>query len=136
MTSDSGFTQKLDEVYLTKDLIVNKLKSDSIDNDINKIFNQNISVTSTDSDVSIKNASITKSNISGCNIDGIENLSVNEITEIDSISENAASTIGSCHTHEGLDQISTIMQDIKTLQEKVASLEDEISKLKGNTSPT
>lgn len=136
MTSDSGFTQKLDEVYLTKEFIVNKLKSDSTDNDINKIFNPNISVTSTDSDVSIQNANIQKSNISGCNIDNIENLSVNEIASIESISEDAATIIGNCHTHEGLDQISTIMQDIKTLQEKVASLEDEISKLKGNTSTT
>ena len=124
MTSDSGFTQKLDEVYLTKEFIVNKLKSDSTDNDINKIFNPNISVTSTDSDVSIQNANIQNSNISGCNIDNIENLSVNEITSIESISEDAATIIGNCHTHEGLDQISTIMQDIKTLQEKVASLED------------
>lgn len=133
MSSDSGFTQKLDEVYLTKKLIVDKLKSDSVDNDINKIFNQNISVTSTNSDVAIQNSNITNSTISKCNMNDIENFSVHEISEIGSISDGASMVIGSCHTHDGLDQISTMLQEIKILQEKVSKLEKEVSNLKENT---
>ena len=125
LTDQTGFIKQLNSQCLTSDWVVEKLKN-SVNQYIDLLFNKNISVEDRNSGVTIQNSSILKSqiidspSITTNTLTSTGETNIENLNNISSISNSAATSIKNCHTHD----------EINTLQEQINSLQKEIDALK------